>query len=84
LISIVNLIVKTPIEMGAEGSRKMGASREAENAHAVRVDLPLDGMAAENAESILVQRERNRAVLDWRHGDRRTETIPKARPQGLQ
>jgi len=53
LVSGINGIVKTLIEVGAERSGKMAAGGEAENADALRVNVPIGSMGADNSESPL-------------------------------
>ena len=53
LVSGIDRIVETLIEVSAEGSGKVAAGGEAENADAVRIDVPLRGMGADNPEGPL-------------------------------
>ena len=53
LISGIDRIVETLIEVSAEGGGKVGSSREAEDADPVRVDSPVGGMGADDTESPL-------------------------------
>ncbi len=53
LVSGIDRIVETLIEVSAEGGGKVGSGREAEDADPVRVDSPVGGMEADDTESPL-------------------------------
>ena len=62
MVSRVDRIVESLIEVGAQGSGKVATRGEAQNADAVGVDVPLAGMRADEPESPLRVLKRGRGL----------------------
>ena len=62
LVSSINGVVETLIEVGAERSREVGSGGETEHPDAMRINVPVGGMRADDSESALGVLQRSRGL----------------------